>query len=120
MIEVSASRLVVWLLLSFLGGVFVSSFFWFGQSFLFLPLILGIGLIVVSFVIKNKEVSVFGFLFLSFVFGVWRFQTVNLSLERPDLEKFSDQNVRMIGYVADDPKIRLALSGPKPRFGSRV
>lgn len=63
------SKIFSWLLLSFIGGVFIRSFFEIGQSCFFLLLIFS--LITIFAFYKNKIAALVAFLIASFVFGMW-------------------------------------------------
>ncbi len=63
------SKILLFLLLSFIGAVFVRSFFEISQVQIFLLLILA--LITLFTFYKNKMATLVAFLLLSFVFGLW-------------------------------------------------
>ncbi len=64
------SKILLFLLLSFIGAVFVRSFFEISQIEIFLLLMLA--LITLFTFYKNKMATLVAFLLLSFVFGLWK------------------------------------------------
>lgn len=64
------SQVFFLLVLSFLGGVFVRSFFEIGLVTYFLLIIFA--LIILAVFYKNSKAALVAFLFLSFAFGLWR------------------------------------------------
>ncbi len=64
------SKILLFLLLSFIGAVFVRSFFEISQAQIFLLLMLA--LITLFTFYKNKMATLVAFLLLSFVFGLWK------------------------------------------------
>ena len=69
----SKSHILLWLLLSFIGGVFVRSFFEINPSFLFLLLIFSIILLTIFY--RNKYAALAAFIFFTFSLGAWRVES---------------------------------------------
>lgn len=66
----SKSKILLFLLLSFIGGVFWRSFFEIGQTQIFLLLIFSLIILFVFY--KNKMATLVAFLLLAFWLGLWR------------------------------------------------
>lgn len=107
------SKIFLFLCLSFILGVAVSSFYTISQ-----PLMLGIlilGLILISTLWRYKKIVVIGFCLLFLVFGVYRHQQIILNI--PHVE---EQNVNFVGLVVEEPDVRethtkLTLIKTEPR-----
>jgi competence protein ComEC len=102
----SKSKIVLYFCLSFIGGIFLSSFFNFSQLILLILLILGIFLISVFW--QYKKSVIIGFWILFLVAGIWRYQMAEFKIENNDLKKLNDldQKISFIGQVVKDPDIR--------------
>jgi len=98
------SKIFLWFCLSFIFGVFLSSFFEFSVIFLLTFLVLGIFLI--SLFWGHKKFVVFGFCILFLIFGIWRHQLVENQLERPELENLKERKVVLVGQVIEEPDVR--------------
>lgn len=102
----SPSKIFLYFCLSFIGGIFVSSFFTISQQVLLPVLILGIILISIFWRLKNFVVVGFCVLFL--VLGIWRHQAAELRIADNELRKYNDseQEITLIGQVVGEPDIR--------------
>ncbi len=102
----SKSKIFFYFCLSFIGGIFFSSFFEISIIYLFLFLIFGIFLISVFW--RYKLLVVVGFCFLFLVAGIWRHQTVEFKSLNNELTKLNDseEKITLIGIVAKEPEIR--------------
>lgn len=102
----STSKVVFFLCLSFIGGIFLSSFFEVSQILLFLFSIFGLFFISVFW--KYKRLFIFGFCILFFVLGIFRHQQVLLKLENSELKKLnnSGRKVELVGIVETEPDQR--------------
>lgn len=104
------SEILFFILLAFVGGIFLASFWTISQSFILILIIIGIGIIGVSAYHKtfsHSGILVGVFLFI-FALGIIRFNYVSLS--QSILSQFSDieaggRGVEVIlkGYVGDEP-----------------
>jgi len=109
------SKIFLYFCLSFILGVFLSSFFDFGSISLILLLILGIFLISVFWKYPKgkpsapyeagKKLVVLGFCILLLVVGIWQHKSVKADLERPELENLKNQKFILIGQVVEEPEI---------------
>ena len=73
------SRVLLFLLLSFIVGVFMRSFFEIWQNIYFLSLIFSVLLLTIFY--KNAKAALAAFMLLSFIFGAW---ITNASLQKVD------------------------------------
>ncbi|MBI2674689.1 MAG: ComEC family competence protein [Candidatus Yanofskybacteria bacterium] len=107
------SQVFFWSLASFLIGIFVASVFSVGQVFIYVGLIAAIGFIAVFGYQKsfNQKGMLAGFLGVAFLFGIARFNSVNLRQDVLDIFvdlKASRKGVEVVvnGYVDDEPIIK--------------
>ena len=117
------SQVLFYLLLAFLGGVFVASLLPVSQTWILVLLIFAIGLIAISGYQKtySKRGLLAGVLFLIFVFGIVRFNSFNFA--NSILNQFADIEVggkvmvvTLAGYVDEEPDI----NGNKAQLVFRV
>jgi len=100
------SRVFLYLCLSSIGGIFLSSICKISQ-----PLMLGFlisGLLLISTLWSYKKIVVIGFCLLFLVLGIWRQQIAELKISNNELRKYNDLDgeVVLIGIVSDEPDIR--------------
>ena len=78
------SQIFFWLLVSFLSGIFVASFFNFGQVFIYVGLMTAIGFIAIFGYQKsfNRRGLLAGFLLAAFLFGAVRFNSADFDQNR--------------------------------------
>ncbi|PIZ89608.1 MAG: hypothetical protein COX89_00590 [Candidatus Nealsonbacteria bacterium CG_4_10_14_0_2_um_filter_37_10] len=102
----TASKIFLYFCLSFIGGIFLSSFFVPHLLVLGGGLILGILLISVFW--RRKTLIVIGFCILFLIAGIWRHQIAELRIMNNELRKFNDldEKISLIGIVANEPDIR--------------
>lgn len=102
----TASKILLYFCLSFIGGIFLNSFFI--PSIIFLWLGLTSGLILISIFWQYKKAVIIGFCLLFLVFGIWRYQIAELGIKNNELRKFNDleQEVALVGTIAKEPDIR--------------
>jgi len=98
------SKILFYFCLSFIGGIFLSSFIIISQIYLLGILIFGI--LSISVFWKYSKLVVIGFCILFFVFGIWRHQSFLSKLENSEIKKHVNKNVTLIGIVDDEPGIR--------------
>jgi competence protein ComEC len=136
----SGSKIFLLICLSFIGGIFLSSFFDISRTILFGFSLIGISLISIFW--GRWKFAVAGFCVLFLVFGIWRHQIVESRAIDSDFKEYNDsgQKVSLIGMVAAEPDIRqthskLAIGGidgfdgkilitvdkyPEYRYGDRL
>jgi competence protein ComEC len=104
------SQVLFYLLLAFIGGVFVASFLPVSQTWILVLLIVAISLIAISGYQRtySKKGLLAGVLFLVFIFGIIRFNSFNFS--NSILNQFADIEVggkglavQLNGYVDEEP-----------------
>jgi len=117
------SQILFYLLLAFIGGVFVASFLLVSQTLILVFLIFAIGLIAISGYQKtySKRGLFAGVLFLVFIFGIVRFNSFNFS--NSILNQFADievggkgMAVQLRGYIDEEQDV----SGDKSQIIFRV
>ncbi len=97
----SKSRIFLLLLLSFIGGVAFRSFIDLPLFFVWAAIVVGVVLIAAGFLRGHRAAIIYGFLFLAFLAGVFRYTMVDES--RPELTGLLGQNIRIRGFVAAEP-----------------
>lgn len=116
----TASKIFLYFCLSFIFGVFLSTFLLgFSSSsreiLLLLGLILGLILISVFWSFEGlranenkKKVVVFGFCILFLVFGLWRYQQVGAGIMNSELGKYNDkeEKIILIGIISAEPALK--------------
>jgi len=102
----TASKILLYFCLSFIGGIFLNSFF--APSIIFLWLGLTSGLILISIFWRYKKAVIIGFCLLFLVLGIWRYQIAKLGIKNNELRKFNDlgEELTLIGTIAKEPDIR--------------
>jgi competence protein ComEC len=101
------SKIFLYFCLSFLGGIFLSSFFAPPPFF-----ILGAGLILAILLIsvfwQYKKLVIVGFCILFLVVGIWRHQEAELRTMNNELRNFNDsgKEITLIGIVFTEPDIK--------------
>src|SRR3989344_2276829 len=94
------SQVFFYLLSAFIIGVFITSFGLFEAKGLLVLLIIGLGIIGLSF--KNRVGLMIGFFSLALFVGGWRFYSVNTA---EDLDGLAGRNIKIIGYVSTEPEV---------------
>ena len=102
----TASKILLYFCLSFISGIFLSSFLKISQIYLLGFLIFGIFLI--SALWQYKKFVVIGFCILFLAGGIWRHQFAELRITNNELGKLNGQkqNVTLIGIVVAEPDLR--------------
>ncbi len=97
------SRVFLYLLLAFIGGVALRSFVAVPFFFIFLGIAAGAALAVLGILKKRREVIVYGLLLTAFTGGILRFQQVESA--PPDLSLFYGRQMEVRGIVIGEPEI---------------
>jgi hypothetical protein len=114
-INMMSSKIFLYFCLSFIGGIFISSFLSIFQPVLLAILILGILLISVFWPFGRlgagdnyKKITIASFCLLFLALGFWRHQNAELRIKKNELRRFNDSNeiVTLTGVVAAEPDIR--------------
>ena len=102
----TASKILLYLCLSFIGGIFLNSFFKISQLAILGILILG--LILISVLWRHKKIVVIGFSVLFLVLGIWRHQITEIRGTKSEIRNLNDRNevTTLIGIVSKEPDIR--------------
>ena len=102
----TASKIFLGFCLSFIFGIFLSSFFFISLPVLLAILILGLILTTVFWRYKLLVVISFSILFL--VLGIWRYQQTEIQISKSKLQIYNDkaEEITLIGIVANEPDIR--------------
>ena len=102
----TASKIFLYFCLSFVFGIFLSSFFSFSLPVLLAVLILGI--ILISALWKHKTSVVIGFCILFLVLGIWRNMAAESRILNSELQKFNDleEKITLVGIVSAEPDLR--------------
>ena len=95
----TSSKIFLYFCLSFIGGIFLNSFFNFSQPILISFLILGILLISVFW--PYKKLVVIGFCILFLVLGIWRYQQALSKIVYP-----KEKAITFVGQVIQEPDVR--------------
>jgi len=99
----TASKIFLCLCLSFIGGVFLNSFFQLSQILLLEVLILGI--LFVSVFWRHRKIAVFGFFLIFLALGVLRHQAALSKIANSPLQGFIGKEVILEGFVLEQPDI---------------
>ena len=100
------SKIFLYFCLSFIGGIFLGSFFKVSQLMMLSFLVSG--LVLISVLWKHKKIAVAGFCLLFLVLGIWRHNIAELRIKNNELKKYNDlnQSITLIGMVSAEPDIR--------------
>jgi len=112
----TASKIFLYLCLSFIGGIFLSSmlgpepinYYGLGRAQIFVLGFLISGLILISVLWKYKKIVVIGFCILFLVAGIWRHQQAELRSMKSELRSFDDSDViiAIVGVISTEPDIK--------------
>jgi len=102
----TVSKIFFYFCLSFIGGIFFSSFF--TPSFFVLGIGLILAILLISVFWQYKKTLVVGFSILFLVAGVWWHQRAELRVIYNELREYNDldQKITLIGRVVREPDIR--------------
>ena len=107
----TASKILLYFCLSFIGGIFLNSVIQIPQLLMLVFLIFGTILISIPPSLhfrKRAGFVVIGFCLLFLVVGVWHHQMALLEIENNELRKFNDlgEELTLFGVVSKEPDIR--------------
>ena len=102
----TASRIVLYFCLSFIGGIFLNSIINISQVFQLGFIILGI--LLISPFWSHKKFVVIGFCILFLVLGIWRHQVAESEIINNELRKYNDveQTFSFFGKIIKEPDVR--------------
>ena len=102
----TSSKIVLYLCLSFIGGIFISSLlvvpkFIIGELFI-------LGVFYSLFFLKQKPILVFGICLIILAFGILRYQIALNNFENAELRNFIDflEPIQVVGKVIKEPDVR--------------
>ncbi|MCX6811080.1 MAG: ComEC/Rec2 family competence protein [Candidatus Berkelbacteria bacterium] len=108
----SPSKILFYLCISVIIGVFVRSIFLIPQPYVLGFLFIGVILIFISFVIRENLLFirinpvVIGFCLVFFLLGVCRYQSVDSNLHNSGLEQYNQKEIALVGRVISEPDVR--------------
>jgi len=105
------SKILLYFCFSFIGGIFLGSFFRVPLFLILVILTFGILLISVFWPFGKlrassgkKQLVVIGFCILFLVLGIWRHQSALSKIENSPLQNFLGKEITLIGIVNEEPK----------------
>jgi len=126
---VTTSKILLYFCLSFVGGIFLNSFFPFPQVFFLRIFIFGLFLALIFLFLKRKNLTIFIFCFLFIILGFWRCEIFTFEVENNELKNYFEQEVELIGIVNEQPilgektsklKIKVEQIGDVKIFKSKI
>lgn len=117
----TSSKILFYLSISFIVGIFISSIVKIPQIFSWGFLFIGIIIITASLFFKKDYLIIVGFCFLLFLLGIIRLQISEFNILNDDLRKFNDKGeIILIGNIISEPdvrensqKLKLEIKNPK-------
>ena len=107
------SKILLYFCFSFIGGIFLGSFFRVPLFLILVILTFGILLISVFWPFGKlrassgkKQLVVIGFCILFLVLGIWRHQSALSKIENSPLQNFLGKEITLIGIVNEEPNIK--------------
>jgi competence protein ComEC len=97
------SKILFYFCLSFIGGIFFSSFF--KVSFSLLISILIFAVFLISVFPKSQNLLVFGFCILFFVFGIFRYQSYFSKIQNQEIKNFIGTEISIFGIIDEQPRV---------------
>ncbi len=115
------SKILFYLSLSFIAGIFFESLIAIPQIFVCMILILGIVIIFSSLFLKNNFLVIAGFCVLFLCLGILRMQTNEFKIENNELKKMNEGDaVKLTGFIYDEPDIRDTYQKIKVKVGESI
>src|SRR3989344_9404100 len=113
----SPSKILFFLSISFIAGIFLESVIKIPRFFIWGTLVMGALLILLSLFVK-KISCVFGFCILFLVLGLLRIQISEFNIANDKLSKFNGKGmVEMTGIISNEPDVRDAYQKMKVKVG---
>jgi len=101
------SKILFYLSISFIVGIFISSIVKIPQIFSWGFLFLGVLVIITSLFLKRNHLIIVGFCFFFLVLGVTRLQISEFNIFNNELKKFNDRGeIILIGKIIKEPDVR--------------
>lgn len=108
------SRFFLFLLLSFIAGVALRSFWIVPMVFLWAGVIVGFVIGSLGLIRKFKKIAVYGFLILAFLVGVFRFE--GMERTKPDLSLLYQRPLILRGIIWEEPNISSNIQRAKVKI----
>lgn len=115
------SKIFLYLCLSFIGGIFLSSLINFSQlpmlgvlvPYLLIYAGLIFGIILISILWKYKTPVVIGFCLIFLAIGIWRYQIIESRIKKSELKTLNDKEnqITLVGIVSEEPDIKGSTIG---------
>lgn len=96
------SRIFLFLLLAFIAGIAVRSFFAPPLGVIFILFAASVVVLAVGVLRKNSRIILFGALLILFLAGIWRFSYAEIA--RPDLSQLYGRDIEARGVVVSEPE----------------
>ncbi len=118
----SPSKILFFLCLSFIVGIFFDSVIKIPQAFVWGIFVLGVILIFINLFLDKKYFGIFGFCFLFLTIGVIRVQITDFNISQDELSKLngSGKVVVLTGVINDEPDVRDTSQKLKVKAGNSV
>lgn len=101
------SKILFYLCISFVVGIFISSIVKIPQIFLWGFLFLGMLAIIVSLFFKKDFLMIISFCFLFLLLGVIRLQISEFNIANDELRKFNNKGkITLVGIIIKEPDVR--------------
>ena len=115
------SKILFYLSISFVVGIFISSIVKIPQIFSWGFLFLGVLIIITSIFFKRDNFTIVGFCLFFLVLGIIRFQISEFNIKNNELRKFNDKKeIVLVGKIINEPdvrenyqKLRIEVENPK-------
>lgn len=100
----SSSKVLFYICISVIAGVFIGSIFLIPKFYILGFLIIGIGMTIISLVRMHKTMAVLGFCLIFMSLGALRYQLVEFNSN--DLQQYNQKEITLLGRVISEPDIR--------------
>ncbi|QQG45005.1 MAG: ComEC family competence protein [Candidatus Sungiibacteriota bacterium] len=110
------SRIFLFLLLAFVAGVAVRSFISVSVFMIWFGILLAVVVVILGIFKKQKAATLYGFLFLAFLAGIFRFMAAEHS--PPDLTALYGNPITIQGIVVEEPEQKETTQHLKVKIGS--
>jgi len=102
------SKILLYFCLSFIFGIFVSSFTQIPLNFVQGFFIFGVFLILTQLLFKRAGLMIFGFCLLFFILGIWQYQSAESKFINSEFRKLNNENeiTTLKGIIIKEPEVR--------------
>lgn len=117
----SPSKVLFFLCVSFVSGVFLESIIKIPHIFLWIFLFVNIFVISFSFLINKDRLAIFGFCLLLLILGILRVQIAEFNIANDELSKLNGKGVVVLtGIINDEPDVRDTSQKLEVKVGNSV